>query len=122
MEKIQSKILFIYNADSGFTNALIDQGIKYLTPDKYECKLCMVSYGPVGMRKDWKRFIKDLPYNVEFLHRDELQNAYPRINTSLPAVVLVSSGKTRVLLKKEDFDHISSVDGLKSAVLASLEM
>jgi len=66
MNKSNSKLLFIYNADSGIANALIDQGKKYLTPSEYACQLCMVSYGPLGMRKDWKKFVKRLPYEIVF--------------------------------------------------------
>lgn len=121
MNKLYSKLLFIYNADSGMINALMDQGKKYLTPSEYACQLCMVSYGPFGMRKDWKKFTKELPYEIEFLHKDELQNTYPTIETSLPAMVLLSNENADVLLDKEDFNTIVSLDDLKTAVLKALE-
>ncbi len=121
MSKPEQKILFIYNADSGFANALIDQGKKYLTPSQYACQLCMVSYGPLGMRKDWKKFVSSLPYEVVFLHKDELSVRYPNVKTSLPAMVLLVKDRATVKLDGSDFESIDNLDQLKAAVMKALE-
>lgn len=121
MTKFNQKLLFIYNADSGIANALIDQGKKYLTPSEYACQLCMVSYGSFGMRKDWKKFTKELPYEIVFLHRNELEESYPSIKTSFPAVILIDRDKTKILLSAEDFKNIASLDDLKLAAVDVLK-
>lgn len=68
--KSEKEIIFVYNADGGIGNALLDYGKKYIQPDKYDCQLCMVTYGALGMKKDWKIFTSSLSYQVKFLHRD----------------------------------------------------
>jgi len=55
------------------------------------------------------------------LHKDELRDSYPTIKTSLPAMVRLSNDKTEILLNKDDFDTIDSLDDLKQAVLKTLK-
>lgn len=117
MSKYNSKLLFIYNADSGIANALLDYGKKYVQPAQYDCRLCAVSYGPFGMRRNWKRFISKLPYEVIFLHKDEFEQKYQHIKTSYPALVLVSNKKNTVLLDNKDFRNIHALEELKSMVV-----
>ena len=112
----KQKIIFVYNADSGLGNALLDFGKKYLSPDNYACALCKVSYGPFGMKRDWKTFVKSLTYTSQFLHKDEFREAYPDIKTTLPAMIMLSGSKHEVLLNARDFEHIHSLEDLKTAV------
>ena len=116
-----TELLFAYNADSGLGNALVDYGKKYLQPSKYDCQLCMVTYGPFGMKSDWKKFVKTLPAPAVFLHKDELRDKYPAIDIALPAVVTVKAGKLdRVLLDRSEFQNISSLDDLKQLLAEKL--
>ena len=55
------------------------------------------------------------------LTKDELRDSYPTIKTSLPAMVRLSNDKTEILLNKDDFDTIDSLDDLKQAVLKTLK-
>lgn len=114
-------LLFIYNAESGLANALLDYGKKYVAPSKYDCQLCMLSYGPFGIKQDWKKFTKELPYNVKFLHKDELNAQYPDVKTTFPAVVRIQNNTSKTLLNGKDFKAIQSLDELKSAVMKALE-
>ncbi len=116
------KIYFIYNANTGKANAILDYGKKYITPSKYDCQLCMVSYGPFGMKKDWKNFTKNLPYPVVFLHKNEIQDDLKVLDTSLPAVIVSNANNNyRVILDADDFEQITSLEQLKNAVFRGLE-
>lgn len=114
------QLLFIYNADSGKGNALLDYGKKYITPNRYDCQLCMVSYGPFGMKQDWKSFVADLPLDVVFLHRNEYTQKYPKSDISLPALIYEADDQHQVLMQADDFDTINSLDDLQNAVKAAL--
>ena len=97
-------------------NALLDMGKKTFNPDDYPCSLCMVTYGPFGMKKDWKNFTKNLPYPSEFLHKDELSDELSQKLKEFPALVLEADTAHEVLLDHNDFNSIQSLDDLKQKV------
>ena len=75
MEKTQ-KLLFVYNANSGARNALLDSMHKVFSPNTYDCKLCDITFGIVSENKTWKRFRKESPHEMVFLHKDEFTKGY----------------------------------------------
>ncbi|GGG53947.1 hypothetical protein [Hymenobacter glacieicola] len=82
-----TELLFVYNADSGVVNGLLDSLHKALSPATYACSLCALTYGATSMRPQWREFLKSLPVHPTFLHRDELARRYPTLLTEpLPAV------------------------------------
>ena len=81
------KLLFVYNADAGLANALLDTAHKIFSPRTYACSLCGITYGLTSMRPEWKEFLQSLPVETRFLHRDEFLQQYPKhSNQALPAV------------------------------------
>lgn len=83
-----TRLLFVYNADSGLLNALKDALHKALAPDTYGCSLCATTYGAVSMKAEWREYVERLPYPAIFLHRDELRRDLPAISDTLPAIFL----------------------------------
>ncbi|KEF35058.1 hypothetical protein RDMS_03240 [Deinococcus sp. RL] len=79
-------LLFVYNADGGPLNGLKDLWHKTVSPQTYACSLCAVTYGPLGMRREWRDFVRGLGREVRFLHRDELAAEFGLRNVPLPAV------------------------------------
>lgn len=116
------KIIFVYNADSGILNALKDWGHKIISPETYGCSLCALTYDNLGMRRSWKQFIKDLGYEVEFLHRDELVEKYGGKNEMLPAAFLLKDGKLNLWIKCEAMEALNSLDELQSLVSQKLAL
>jgi hypothetical protein len=81
------ELLFVYNADAGLVNGLLDTLHKTFSPATYACSLCAVTYGATSMRPEWRAFLRQLPADVSFLHRDELQKQFPQLAAEpLPAV------------------------------------
>lgn len=81
------KLLFVYNADAGLANGLLDMAHKILSPRTYPCSLCGITYGATSMRPQWKQFLQSLPVETRFLHRNEFQQQFPGFkNLALPAV------------------------------------
>ena len=64
-EKTQ-KLIFVYNADSGFLNTLGDFAHKIVRPSTYPCNLCAVTFGNLGMKMEWKKFVNSLDVNLTF--------------------------------------------------------
>ena len=128
-------LLFVYNADSGVLNALKDLWIKTVTPERYECQLCAVTYGPTGMKREWRRFVAGLSSEVlsanraaddgleapvGFLHRDELAARYGLTGVPLPAAFLLVDGQPQPWLSAEQLNACRSLSDLKTLVQNSL--
>ncbi|MEO7617813.1 MAG: GTPase [Candidatus Saccharibacteria bacterium] len=113
-------LIFVYNAESGMTNALLDVGRRVFTPESYPCSLCAVTYGPFGMKKDWKEFTRKLPYEVTFLHKDELPKAVLSKNLTFPSLVLKNEDGISVLIDGAEFKKILDLESLKTQVSKAL--
>ena len=110
------KIVFVYNAEKGFFNALTDTAHKIFSPSTYECSLCRFTYGLTGMLMPWKRFIDSLDVRPAFFHRSEFRKAYPDFAVSLPVVFRERQGRREIVLSAQQIAATGSVDALISAV------
>lgn len=113
------KIIFVYNADQGKLNAAFDTIHKFVSPGTYQCQLCAMTHGSFGMKKDWKTFIDSLGIEVEFLHRDEVDERFGGMELALPAVLGVreSTGDVSVLVSADQMNAMKdNPDQLKKAI------
>jgi hypothetical protein len=114
------KIIFVYNADSGILNAMKDWAHKIVSPETYGCSLCALTYDNLGMRRQWQEFIKELGYEVEFLHRDELAEQYGINDAQLPAAFIHQDGELNLWIKCEAMDALNSLGELQTLVTQKL--
>ena len=47
-------LIFVYNANAGLFNMMSDYAHKIISPETYECNLCALTYGNLGMKQKWK--------------------------------------------------------------------
>jgi hypothetical protein len=85
---MQDELIFIYNADGGIFSIVSDAVHKLISPQTYACSLCVITYGAVSMRTEWKRALDRLDQRTTFLHRDEFARAFPALEIALPAILL----------------------------------
>jgi hypothetical protein len=104
-------LIFVYNADAGSINALLDSAHKILSPSTYACRLCELTYGLVREKQAWKAFRESLAEPVTFLHRDEFEQQYAR-HISYPALLRVHDSEFDVLLSAESLQTVSSTEEL----------
>lgn len=104
------KLIFVYNADSGFVNTLMDIGHKALDPDTYQCNLCSLTHGVLSEHKQWKEFRKRSSAEMKFLHRDEFEQEYKR-KFDYP-VVLKEDRELEVVISQAELDDIPTLDRL----------
>jgi hypothetical protein len=109
---VAAPLIFVYNADSGVLNLLKDLWIKTVTPEKYECQLCAVTYGPTGMRREWKEFIGTLDREVRFLHRDELEREFGATGLEFPAAFQLEDAELRPLIEACEMRAFGTLDDL----------
>ena len=114
-------LLFVYNADEGLLAAIGDAVHKVVSPDTYACSLCGVSYGALRMRPEWRTYLKSLPFETRFFHRQDFRRAYPALaELALPAILLDQDWGPRVLVEAGTLDRIEHVDQLIATLRAAL--
>ena len=103
MKAISKRLLFVYNADSGLGNALLDTAHKVLNPATYSCSLCQLTYGAIMEKKNWRSFRERSEIPMRFLHRDEFVKEYFE-EVAFPAIFLEQEGLLRLCISAEELD------------------
>lgn len=121
MYYMNDKLIFVYNADGGIINMVIDLIHKNVSPGTYQCSLCAVTWDNRGMKREWKQFVSQLGREVEFLHRDELAKKYEIRGVPLPAAfVHCMDEEPELWLDSEKMDSCKSLGDLKELVIGNL--
>jgi hypothetical protein len=117
------RLLFVYNADSGVLNALADMVHKIVSPATYPCSLCALTYGWFAMDRDWRRFLKRLPAEPVFYHRDEFMESYPQLSIGFPAILLERGDGTLpgLLISAHELDGLDDLGQLMALLMERLK-
>ncbi len=113
------KYIFVYNADSGKLNSILDIAHKMLSPGTYQCALCSLTHDTLSEKSAWLEFKKNFTINLEFLHKDEFEQQY-HASYAYP-VILEYSTSLRVILSAEDISKTSSTEELITKIKAIAE-
>lgn len=114
-------LLFVYNADSGLGNALLDTAHKLMNPATYACSLCQLTYGTFQEKKNWKEFREQFHLPMIFLHRDEFFDAHQNISredTALPIIYKSDQEQLEVLVEAVELNELKSESGLIELIKA----
>lgn len=110
----KQKIIFVYNAKSGFMHSMSDLFRKTAKPGSNPCKLCSLTYSGAFMKKMWKEYVAGLGIETSFLHKDEFEASYPDYEMAYPAVLLDDNGKLTNLVSDKDFETMNDLTDLIS--------
>lgn len=113
-ETIQ-KLIFVYNADSGIRNLIIDGAHKILSPSTYECKLCELTFGAFTENNLWKKFRTGSDLEMEFLHKDEFKKQYASKfghKFTFPIVLAEARNGLEVLIGTEEMNGLQNAEEL----------
>ncbi len=88
----KKQLIFVYNADGGTFNAIMDSVHKLFAPSTYQCSLCAITDGMLTIR------------------RDGFRQEWPDQNAKLPAIFLQEEdGSLRTVIGAEELDQQSSI-------------
>ena len=104
------KLIFVYNADSGLMNTLMDIGHKAISPQTYECNLCGLTFGLLSEHKQWKQFRENSNAEMEFLHRDEFEQKYKQ-KFEYP-IILKKDNDLSIATSPTELNKIETLDEL----------
>ena len=108
------KLIFVYNADSGLVNTLMDIGHKAISPQTYQCNLCDLTFGLFKEHQKWKKFREESNTEMEFLHRDEFEQKYGK-KFDYP-LILKQDDELSVMISQAELNKIQTLDELISKV------
>jgi len=109
------KLIFIYNADSGLRNLIVDGAHKILSPITYDCKLCEITFGAFTENSVWKDFRLQSDSEMEFLHKDEFRKQYASkfgYKFTFPIVLAETDRGLEVLVSTEKMNNLEKAEDL----------
>ncbi|NAY92364.1 GTPase [Muricauda sp. JGD-17] len=112
-------LIFVYNANSGAKNALLDSMHKVFSPSTYECSLCNITFGLVGENQVWKKFRQESDHKMEFLHRDEFQKKYASKfghKFTFPVVLVQGKNELELFISTQELNALTTSKELKGLI------
>lgn len=117
-----ARLILVYNAPSGWLNMVKDGLHKLVRPQTYPCALCALTYGPVMMRRPWRRFLQGLPLAKTFHHSDDFAAAFPGLALPLPAILLEQpDAPPHVLIGASELDALPDLAALMALMRERLD-
>ena len=109
------KLLFVYNANSGTLDRLIDNVHKVVSPSTYDCNLCAITFGNFTEDSLWKSYREHGNNNMTFLHKDEFEKEYrskwlPKFE--YPVVLSEENQELQLFISKGELDTLETSEGL----------
>ena len=121
-KEMSQNIVFIYNADSGLRNSILDGAHKILSPATYDCSLCKLTHGALTEKKSWTAFREELAQEgatLEFLHKDEFRKVYRSKfghKFTFPIVLSLGDNDLEIMIHTHELDSLETPEQLISLV------
>jgi hypothetical protein len=110
------RLIFVYNADGGIAQGILDSVHKTLSPSTYACSLCALTYGAFTMDRRWRAWLKVLPMPAIFYHKDDT----PYRDFALPVVLAERGGAVDILVSADRLNQLDDVDALVAEIERAL--
>lgn len=109
------KLLFIYNANSGARNAILDSMHKVLSPTTYDCNLCDITFGVISENKTWRKFRQANKQEMVFLHKDEFAKKYASKfghKFTFPIILVEGEHGLEIVISTEELNQLKTAHAL----------
>lgn len=116
-------LIFVYNANAGVNNSLLDSVHKILSPKTYECRLCELTFGIVSENRKWKKFRKESDIEMIFFHKDEYKRKFKSKFEKLydlPVILYQDNYDLSLMIGKDELNQIEDVDTLIHKIKSSV--
>lgn len=91
-----TRLVFVFDADSGFVGALVDSARKVL--HLRGCPLCSLTHGVTGERAAWRSCKEEIGVPIDYYHRDDVPESMRPVVGELPCVLAEVEGARHELL------------------------
>ncbi|XOU94825.1 MAG: hypothetical protein ACNFW9_02030 [Candidatus Kerfeldbacteria bacterium] len=87
-----------------------------MSPATFKCNLSKLTHDFFNMKPEWQKFIREMPIDFKFYHRDMFKKKYPDFVTEYPVVLLENDGKFEKFISPEEMIGITSLPELKDLI------
>jgi hypothetical protein len=108
-------LVFVYNVDSE-TLPKTNDHMRMASSGKETCSLLALTFSPIGMKKEWRRFVHALDIPARFLSRDEFVAEFRSSTTPFPAVFLQSGQDLFIFISTEEINQCARLEDLINLV------
>ena len=106
-------LLFIHNLDSGVLESLHDYSSSRGAASKADdCPLSRITHSPVGVKKEWKRFLKELGIPTRSMDRDEFTREFGNRPITFPVVIYKRGAELSILISTEELNQCRELSDL----------
>lgn len=110
------RLVFIYNLESSPIEQALDMIYRITAPATFKCNLYKLTQEYFNMKYEWKNFIKEMPIDFKFYHRDMFKKKYPDFKSEYPIVLLENDGRFETFINPEEIIGITSLQELKDLI------
>ena len=121
---MKESLIFVYNANSGKANAILDVYHKIASPGTYKCNLCKLTHGIFKERTRWKNFRQNLKIELDFLHANEFRKQYASASMrkfKLPVVLKKGNEGLDVFISCDELNKMDRLEQLISLIEKRLD-
>jgi hypothetical protein len=108
-------IVFVYNVESE-TLPKTNDHMRMAMPGKETCGLLALTFSPIGMKKEWRRFVHTLDIPARFVSRDEFLGEFRITAAPFPAVFLQSGPDLFLFIGADEINRCARLEDLISLV------
>ncbi|PKL58458.1 MAG: hypothetical protein CVV34_02205 [Methanomicrobiales archaeon HGW-Methanomicrobiales-5] len=109
-------LIFVYDASSDVLPKIKDYASKKAIPDTDKCNLYEMTHSPVGMKKNWKRFITDLGIPVKLLSSNEFSSEFGPGIVTYPVALLKKGNDLKFFISTDEINRCSGLEDLINLV------
>ena len=117
MSSTSPTLLFVYNVDASPV-ALLKDLYAGITTGSTDCNLCDVTFGTLLKDRSWKRFVAELPVDVDFRLRSTFRREHPDLaDAGFPSAWwVVGDQQPTPAIPVERMDAVADLDELRALV------
>lgn len=121
MSQTIERLIFIYNANSGLSSAVLDSAKKLFRLEA--CGLCTITHGLLKEKQAWKNCQAGFNLPIDYFHKDDYpDNLREVVKDKLPCIVAQISPKPLILLNDEQINSCrGDVVALETKLKKSIE-
>ena len=107
------KLIFVYNADSGIVNNVIDIAHKIIKPETYACSLCQLTHGSFREKRLWTTFKNQSTVPLDFYHKDEFKKTFKSkflTNFQYPIVLMAKKESLEIFMSTDEVNAFNNLE------------
>ena len=106
-------LLFVYNLDSAVLQSLRDYSRSKAALTGVDLSpLMTMTHSPLGIKKEWKRFLKELTVPSRSISRDEFFKEFGHLQITFPVVLTKTGPALSILISTEEIQQCRELSDL----------